>query len=36
MKASDLRDGVDQAAGAIASGAALNVLETMRRVSMEA
>ncbi len=28
-----LRDGVDQAARAIASGAALNVLETMRRVS---
>jgi anthranilate phosphoribosyltransferase len=35
-RAGDLRDGVDQAAGAIASGAALNALETMRRVSMEA
>jgi anthranilate phosphoribosyltransferase len=32
-KAADLRDGVDQAARAIASGAALNALETMRRVS---
>jgi anthranilate phosphoribosyltransferase len=32
-RADDLRDGVDQAAGAIASGAALNALETMRRVS---
>jgi anthranilate phosphoribosyltransferase len=32
-RAADLRDGVDQAARAIASGAALNVLETMRRVS---
>jgi anthranilate phosphoribosyltransferase len=32
-KASDLRDGVDQAARAIGSGAALNALETMRRVS---
>jgi anthranilate phosphoribosyltransferase len=35
-KAADLRDGVDQAAGAIASGAALNALETMRRVSAAA
>lgn len=35
-RAGDLRDGVDQAAGAIASGAALNALETMRRVSTEA
>ncbi len=32
-RAADLRDGVDQAAHAIASGAALNVLETMRRVT---
>ena len=32
-KASDLRDGVDQAARVIGSGAALNALETMRRVS---
>jgi anthranilate phosphoribosyltransferase len=32
-KAADLRDGVEQAARAIASGAALNALETMRRVS---
>jgi anthranilate phosphoribosyltransferase len=32
-RAVDLRDGVDQAARAIASGAALNALETMRRVS---
>jgi anthranilate phosphoribosyltransferase len=32
-KADDLRDGVSQAARAIASGAALNALETMRRVS---
>ena len=35
-KAADLRDGVDQAARAIASGAALNVLETMRRVTTAA
>jgi anthranilate phosphoribosyltransferase/anthranilate synthase/phosphoribosyltransferase len=35
-KAADLRDGVDQAARAIASGAALNALETMRRVSAAA
>lgn len=35
-RAADLRDGVDQAARAIASGAALNALETMRRVSMAA
>jgi anthranilate phosphoribosyltransferase len=35
-RAGDLRDGVAQAAGAIASGAALNVLETMRRVSAAA
>jgi anthranilate phosphoribosyltransferase len=32
-KAGDLRDGVDQAARAIGSGAALNALETMRRVT---
>jgi anthranilate phosphoribosyltransferase len=32
-KAGDLRDGVDEAARAIGSGAALNALETMRRVS---
>jgi anthranilate phosphoribosyltransferase len=32
-KAEDLRAGVDLAAGAIASGAAYNALETMRRVS---
>jgi anthranilate phosphoribosyltransferase len=32
-KASNLRDGVAQAAGAIASGAALNALETLRRAS---
>jgi anthranilate phosphoribosyltransferase len=32
-RAADLRDGVDQAAKAIDSGAALNALETMRRVS---
>jgi len=32
-QAADPRDGVDQASRAIASGAALNVLETMRRVS---
>jgi anthranilate phosphoribosyltransferase len=32
-RAADLRDGVDQAAEAIDSGAALNALETMRRVS---
>jgi anthranilate phosphoribosyltransferase len=35
-KAADLRDGVDQAARTIASGAALNALETMRRVSAAA
>jgi anthranilate phosphoribosyltransferase len=35
-KAADLRDGVDQAARAIGSGAALNALETMRRVSAAA
>jgi anthranilate phosphoribosyltransferase len=35
-RAADLRDGVDQAAGAIASGGALNALETMRRVSAAA
>jgi anthranilate phosphoribosyltransferase len=35
-RAADLRDGVDQAARAIASGAALNALETMRRVSAAA
>ncbi len=34
--AADLRDGVDQAARAIASGAALNALETMRRVTTAA
>ena len=33
-RAADLRDGVAQAAGAIGSGAALNALETMRRVSI--
>ena len=32
-KATNLRDGVAQAAGAIASGAALNALETLRRAS---
>jgi anthranilate phosphoribosyltransferase len=35
-RASDLRDGVQQAGHAIGSGAALNALETMRRVSMAA
>jgi anthranilate phosphoribosyltransferase len=35
-RAADLRDGVDQAASAVASGGALNVLETMRRVSAAA
>jgi len=35
-RADDLRDGVEQAAGTIASGAALNALETMRRVTMAA
>jgi anthranilate phosphoribosyltransferase len=35
-RAADLREGVDQAARAIASGAALNALETMRRVTMAA
>jgi anthranilate phosphoribosyltransferase len=35
-RAADLRDGVDQAVRAIASGAALNALETMRRVSVAA
>jgi anthranilate phosphoribosyltransferase len=35
-RAADLRDGVDQATGAITSGAALNALETMRRVSTAA
>jgi anthranilate phosphoribosyltransferase len=35
-RAADLRDGVDRAARAIGSGAALNVLETMRRVSAAA
>lgn len=35
-QAADLRDGADQAARAIASGAALNTLETMRRVSTAA
>jgi anthranilate phosphoribosyltransferase len=35
-RAGDLREGVEQAARAIASGAALNTLETMRRVSTEA
>jgi anthranilate phosphoribosyltransferase len=35
-RADDLRDGVTQAARTIASGAALNVLETMRRVSAAA
>jgi anthranilate phosphoribosyltransferase len=35
-RAADLKDGVDQAAQAVASGAALNVLETMRRVSAAA
>jgi anthranilate phosphoribosyltransferase len=32
-RAADLRDGVEQAARTIGSGAALNVLETMRRVT---
>jgi anthranilate phosphoribosyltransferase len=35
-QAADLRDGVHQASHAIASGAALNALETMRRVSTAA
>jgi anthranilate phosphoribosyltransferase len=35
-RAEDLRDGARQAARAIASGAALNALETMRRVSAAA
>ena len=35
-RAADLRDGVDQAAKSIGSGAALNALETMRRVSTAA
>jgi anthranilate phosphoribosyltransferase/anthranilate synthase/phosphoribosyltransferase len=35
-RADDLRDGVAQAVRAIASGAALNALETMRRVSAAA
>jgi anthranilate phosphoribosyltransferase len=35
-RVANLREGVDQAARAIASGAALNVLETMRRTSMAA
>jgi anthranilate phosphoribosyltransferase len=35
-RAGDLQEGVEQAARAIASGAALNTLETMRRVSTEA
>jgi anthranilate phosphoribosyltransferase len=35
-RAADLRDGVAQATQAIASGGALNVLETMRRVSAAA
>jgi anthranilate phosphoribosyltransferase len=35
-RAADLRDGVDQAARTIASGAALNALETMRRVTTAA
>ena len=35
-RAADLRDGVEQAAGTIDSGAALNALETMRRVSTAA
>jgi anthranilate phosphoribosyltransferase len=35
-RAADLRDGVDQAGRGISSGAALNVLETMRRVSAAA
>ena len=33
-RAADLRDGVEQAARTIGSGAALNALETMRRVTM--
>ena len=32
-RATNLRDGVAQAAGAIASGAALNALETLRRAT---
>jgi len=35
-RAADLRDGVDQAARSLASGAALNALETMRHVSTAA
>ena len=34
-KAQNLRDGVAQAAGAIASGAAYNALQTMRRATAD-
>jgi anthranilate phosphoribosyltransferase/anthranilate synthase/phosphoribosyltransferase len=35
-RAADLCDGVDQAVRAVASGAALNCLETMRRITTAA